>query len=498
MIRSARRGGLLAILLTVALVQAVAYWPGIMTWDAVRQYGQALSGAFDDWHPPAMEWLWRRLLAIHSGPEPMLVLQLTLYWVGFALLTGWAMRRGRPGGAVALAACALLPVPLALMGAVLKDCLMAGALIAATGLMAWRHRAPRAIASSGHPCSRDGGSPGPTAGLGSRMRGRMDFMRDSALRTPAILLLLCAATLRFNAFLACLPLFVALLPLRWRDTTLRLLATSALSAALLIAAMPVANRLLRAEASGVELSLVIFDLGGITYHSGVDVFPTQPVADPVAVNAGCYSPVKWDPYSWWVEAPCRIGFDSVKLAFEANGQSPYLVLARAILAHPIAYAEHRLAHFNINARFLVHDEIERPVTDQSAPNDWHYRITPNPVQRLIDRAALISAHTPLGWPIWWMALALGVLILAPLLPSRDILLPLALSALLYGLGYLVFSVAAELRYHLWTMAGTAIAAVIAADDLAGGALAPRARLMLAVAPALLVAILCAGWRLLPA
>lgn len=462
--RAGRIGSIpLAALPVVAILQAAAYWPGIMTWDAARQYGQALSGEFDDWHPPAMEWLWRQVLAVHSGPAPMLVVQLALYWGGYALLAGRALRGERSGLAGALALCALLPVPLALMGAVLKDCLMAGALIAATGLLAW--------------C------------------GRAD--RGWALRIPAILLLLCAATLRFNAFLACLPLMVALLPARWRDTPLQLVATSALAGAVLIAAMPVANRLLNAQPSGVELSLVIFDLGGITYHSGVDAFPTQPVADPVAVNRGCYSPVKWDPYSWWVAAPCPIGFESVRLAFEASGRSPYLFLARAILRHPLAYAEHRLAHFNINARFLVHDEIERPVTDQSAPNDWNYRITPNPGQRLIDRAALLSARTPLGWPVWWMALALGVLMIAPRLRSRGILIPVALSALLYGLGYLVFSVAAELRYHLWTMTGTAIAAILSAGDLANGSPVSRRRLTLALAPAVLVAILCAGSRLLP-
>ena len=56
-----------ALLLAMALVgaaQAYAYAPGLMTWDSIRQYGQALSGDFDDWHPPAMEWLWRQLLPI--------------------------------------------------------------------------------------------------------------------------------------------------------------------------------------------------------------------------------------------------------------------------------------------------------------------------------------------------------------------------------------------------------------------------------------------------
>ncbi|MFX6118535.1 hypothetical protein ABTE85_19965, partial [Acinetobacter baumannii] len=49
------------------LLTLAAFSPGIMTWDSIRQYDQALSGKFDDWHPPAMEGLWRVLVPIHQG-----------------------------------------------------------------------------------------------------------------------------------------------------------------------------------------------------------------------------------------------------------------------------------------------------------------------------------------------------------------------------------------------------------------------------------------------
>jgi len=106
-----------------------------------------------------------------------------------------------------------------------------------------------------------------------------------------------------------------------------------------------------------------------------------------------------------------------------------------------------------------------------------------------------SIHSPLGWPIWWMALALGLLALSPELPSRRVVIPITLSALLYGLGYLLFSVSSELRYHLWTITGTAIAAVIAGADLAAGAPVSRPRLILSAQPALVVLALCTLWRL---
>ena len=215
-------------------------------------------------------------------------------------------------------------------------------------------------------------------------------------------------------------------------------------------------------------------MGGITYHGGVSVFPPMGIADPVAVNRRCYSPVKWDPYSWWVAEPCPIGFE--KMHALLGDRSGYDLWLKAIAAHPIAYAEHRIAHFNINSRFLVHDEIERPVA-------W------------IDRAARLSAHSPLGWPIVWIAVAFGAVILAPALPSAALILPVALSSLLYGLGYGVFSVAAELRYHFWTISAAAIALGLVAADLHCGARVSRVRWMTAIAPALLVTALCVAWRL---
>ena len=57
-------GGAIVLL---ALLHGALFWPGIMTWDAIRQYGQAVSGQYDDWHPPAMNWLWRG--SGLSGPD---------------------------------------------------------------------------------------------------------------------------------------------------------------------------------------------------------------------------------------------------------------------------------------------------------------------------------------------------------------------------------------------------------------------------------------------
>lgn len=413
--------------LAAASLTASAYWPGLMSWDPVRQYGEALSGIIDDWHPPVMQWVWRQLIGVHPGPVPMLLLQLALYWGGLTILSGTYWRGGRRRVACALLACGLWPLGLALTGMILKDCLMAGALLVATGLLAMRGKGPAWL-------------PG----------------------LFAIMILVFAATLRFNAFAACVPLLVALLPRSWWASWPRLLSASAIATVMLIAAMPIANRLIGAKPSGVELSLIIFDLGGITEHSGVSVFPEDlAVRAPVTVNHRCYRPNKWDSYSDWVEPECPLGWTAWRDNVDATEGGPYAVWARAILAHPLAYAQHRLTHFAINSRLVpLSDAVERPVPMTGAPNPWGFRTTPNPAMRAIDALAMATAHTPLGWPIVFMALALGALIASWGQPHARLIAPIALSSLLYGGGYVVFSVAAELRYHLWSEIAALIATVL--------------------------------------
>ena len=425
---------ILAILLAVAATQALAFWPGIMVWDSIRQYRQALSGHYDDWHPPAMNWLWRQMGAFAPGPAPMLLLQALLYWSGFAALALREVVRGRTVRAAAIMLLAALPVSLVLLGTILKDSLMAGTLLLATGLIAWRR-------------------PG-----------------DRLLAIAAALLLIGAATLRFNAVPACLPLALLLLPARWTAKPARLAAAAIIAALLLATALPLANRLLDAQRSHVELSLMIYDLGGITRFSGANAFPPTSVADPVAVNQRCYSPISWDSYAWWGPNPCPIGFTLLEPILTTRPASATAIWAHAILAHPFAYATHRLLHFNQDARFVTHASALPGLSLASDPNDWGFQVPPSRLRTQIAQFATAILSTPLGWPICWLALAAGVLLTGS--GGDRLATALAWSSFLYGLSYLPLSVASEVRYHLWTIIATGLAATI---GLSGRSDAPRWR-----------------------
>ena len=443
------------------LALCLSFWPGIMVWDSGHQYAQALSGQFDDWHPPLMEWIWRLFIPLMPGPVPMLVLQLGLYGAALGFLARRAWKAGYPRQAAWLAATGLFPPTLLLLATIVKDSLMAAMLLAA-------------FAALIRFC--DSGS--------------------KLARLIGIALILVASCLRFNAFLAGLPLLLAL-PAGWTTPRGKAALIIAGAAALLLLAMPMANRLLHAERSGVELSLVIFDLGGITAHDGGNAFPPMGISNPIAVNNDCYLAERWDSYSWWVDPTCPTDFKTVRAAFAAQHINPEIFWIKAILTHPLAYATHRLAHWNIASQLLVRKTTERWITIASDPNDWSFHVVPNLANRAVSAAVVAVNATPFGWPCWWLALSFGLVMLGWRLPGSRLLLALAGSAFLYSLGYLPLSVAAELRYYCWSMMATLIAAVmfVALWRQTPAAQRPgKLQQVLAAAPLVLVTVAATGWR----
>lgn len=426
--RAARRVWPWFAVAALALMLSLVWWPGIIAYDTLRQYEQALAGQYDDWHPPIMARLWALLLAARlSGSGPMLLAQLLLYWSGLALLAGALARQGARGAATLALLAGVSPLPFDWSVTIVKDAELVAALTAATGLLAWYRLDRRAV-------------PG------------------WAVAVIAVLLGY-AMLVRANAIFAAVPL-----ALSWMDWlgVRRWLGRMVLLGCATLAAIgvsgPINHGLLGAGRSGVETTLPIFDFAGIAHFAPGALPPGLDAGDwePVAAHH-CYTPFYWDPFA----DQTRCGAIGDAIADPDAVPHIYAAWGAAIARHPLAYAEHRLAHLNATLRIYApagEKSAAAPATSQIN----RYGLGVARAHRL-ESFALGASMTPLGAPWVWLVATLGLLwclVGTRRQPARDLGLGLALSAALMTASFAVVSIASDLRYHLWLMMGTLLATAL--------------------------------------
>jgi hypothetical protein len=410
---------------------ASTFWPGVVMYDTVAQYGQMLSGEVDDWHPPVMVRLWQLLHPVGPATAPMFFLQATLYALGFALTTGALVRNGRWRAGVAATVLALSPLLLGWQMVVLKDAQMLGALLAAFGIVA---------------------------------HYRLDDRRAPAGAIAVVALLLTYATLvRSNAVFSTVPL-VMLLSSRPRTMVARGMAAIVAVLVVLAVSPSINHRLFGASPSGVAKSQPLFDLAAISVATPGSSSPFTSSERAQLAARHCVKDFFWDP----IGDPAACGPVSARL----NGQSEadlYIELARSAAAHPLVYAVHRLRHWNSTERWLVAPNLPDAAPPVEAePNDLGLTSPSSPIAAAWQDAAAVEAATPLGWPIFWTLV--GLLLLPGAWrrrsdPAGALALALLTSALTLEASFLVVSIASDLRYHLWSMAAPALALILMSNDL---------------------------------
>lgn len=409
------RSTLSALLLGSFLLSMVAWYPGFLEYDSRLQYEQAVSGNYNDWHPPVMARLWSLLLKLEDGPGPLFALHMALYWLGFALLAHTLHRTGRVRTAWAIYVVGLFPPFLFTCVTVLKDIGMAAVLLTAFGL-AFRYRA-----------------------------------RSRKMPVPVMMaslaLIVYATLVRPNGVIASMPVAVYLISPSLYRRPATLLAVYFLGIVSAVIVAPAINqKLLGAQAAHAEVSLFLFDLAGTAHFSGDDSIPWPGNHMPAVKAADCYEPIAWD-------IKCHFAWD-----FEpADARAAW---ASAIWRHPLAYLTHRLAHFNSEIGLIVpyrhaHWRILQSMTE-GLP------LPPQPAPGLLDALWYSPATAPA------FALVTGCLALALLWPvMRKEAPPLAvaafylnLSGLLYILGYLLLGVGTGFRYQYWGMIASYTAAAL--------------------------------------
>jgi hypothetical protein len=273
-----------------------------------------------------------------------------------------------------------------------------------------------------------------------------------------------ATLVRGNALFATVPLAVLLLPTRKRPAISLALAIAGF--ALVLGLTPLINhRLLHAQPSDVAKAQPLFDLAAITMHTGPESPSVFTPAERKQIAARhCVKAFFWDPLG------DPGGCSSITDRFMGQpAQRLYLDLARAMLAHPIAYGEHRLAHWNSTERWLVAPGLPDTAPPiEAEPNDLGLGTPDSDFASSWQDAAAIESSTPLGWPIAWTVVALMLVPFAwarRLEPAGSVALALVASALTLEASFLVISIASDLRYHLWSMTASALALILLADHL---------------------------------
>ena len=422
--------GIVAAAALLGLVQLAMFSPGIAVFDSINQYGQAMSGHYDDWHPPIMARLWAGLgaLGLH-GTAPMLVLQLGIFWVGLALI-GMAVARWRPGAGWAVLIVGLLPIVANWMIVIVKDVGLVAALTGATGIVALY-----------------------------RMRERkMPWWAIGVV----LILLAYAVLVRANSAFATVPLawsWQGWAGMRrwWARAALALLTLVAVFGA----SRPIDHHVLGAHASHVENTLPVFDLAGIAHFAPLGTVPgVSPAQWRKVTTHRCYMPFYWDPFA----DRTRCGDIGDMMTDEDVIPSLGRLWVEEILAHPIAYAEHRLAHLNSTLRIWVPaDEPSTAAPALSDSNDWRIGGTRTPRADALATVTKAIARTPLGAPATWLALAIGLfwmLLGTPEQPARALGLSLSLSGIAMTASFAVVSIASDMRYHLWLFVCTGLAAAM--------------------------------------
>jgi hypothetical protein len=440
--RPIARFGVAAAMTALGFAFSLAvFYPGVMTYDAGYVHDALAMGNLGDWQSPVMTVLWAAIDPVAPGAASMFLLIAALYWLGFFVLGAALSRRSSwPALVVLLLALAppafclaalsrrsswpahvvlllaLAPPAFCLMGIIWRDVLFAALWLCAAGL--------------GFVVARGEGG------------GRI------AAQAAALALVGLGVLLRPNALFAAPILGAAI---AWpRSFSGRRMALIYFPATVLLFGLTrvVFYDVIGAREQHPVQSIMVFDLGGISHFTGDNQFPgAWTPAESSEITQSCYQPTEWDIY-WW-RLPCS--FVMKRLEAERIFGTPALTEAwrRAVLAHPLAYFQHRAAFM---ANFLFGANLTMWTEDTTDHTKIVYRDRPLFM-------ALKSLHdalkeTPLFRVGAWLLLDVAVVLMAwrrRETPEGALAIGVCLSAVVYVLSFAAIGVADDFRYAYWAV-----------------------------------------------
>jgi hypothetical protein len=419
------------VLLIVILFFAnlVAGYPGVPNFDSNNQYSEAVNGHFSDWHPPIMAWLWSMLRVIADGTGPLFVVHVFFYWMGIGLIALTLSRIGRNPTAWAIVAVGAFPWFTWMNTQILKDVGMAASFLTGYSLC-----------------------------FSYRVRG---VKVHSGIIVIATIFIVYGVLVRVNGIFAGAPLIIYVF---WPKLFYKPILFPTGCVMLIAIAIPVSDlfnhKILRAEHTYPMQSLKLFDELGIAYFAEDTSIIQSDLSTAIQLVSDCYTPVRWDTLDH--RAMCR--------QFR-TGWPQGRTWIFAILKHPLAYAEHRLLHFNSELYFIVprhHADWRLTTLDLDHPaSPAPERKDPTTIGEI---ASYLSPEAGIVTPVFALAVGFVVLVLRVRTLTRQppqleiATLCLVVSGILYTLGYLLVGVSTEPRYHYWSMVAIFLAGVMCVSE----------------------------------
>jgi hypothetical protein len=411
----------------------LAFWyPGISGFDSEHQYMEAVSGHYSDWHPPIMAWVWSYLRLVKDGPAPMFFLQVFFYWLGLGIIALTLHNLGHKKSAWGVIAVGILPNFVLMNVAIFKDVGLAVTFAASFAIIfAFR-------------------------------------VRDRKIPIAAVivagLLVFYGIMVRANGVFGGAPIIIYMIYPKIFGKPLRFIAACGLIVLLALPAFDIFNhKIIGAESSMPYRSLEMFDVTGIAHFSG-DMRVFEQGGFTPAFIANCYTPWMWDTLAHR---------DHCAPIWDTHYQHQTDMWLKAIMHHPLAYAEHRLAHFNSALGFIEprHHNDER--VRKAYKFDQPLRVAPfTQTEKILDYVEF----NPLTAPVF--AFVLGLVLLSMVYASKPspldkAVLCLLLSGMFYMLGYLVVGVASDYRYQFWPMLAIFAAFVMCLPEHGQSITAPK-------------------------
>jgi hypothetical protein len=420
------RAAFLAALLAAAgfALTVLAFYPGYLTNDATFVHGYVQEWHLGDWQSPIMTMLWWLIDPLAPGSPSMFLLDAALYWLAFALVAATVARRaGYVGLLVPL--IALAPPGIMLLSMIWRDILFAASWLLAAALV--------------YPVAERAG------------------LARAILRLLALILLGFGILLRPNAIVAA-PLLLAYIvwPARFEWKRTALLFVPALAAGYGLIHL-VYYDILDVKRENPLHSLLVFDIGGTTHFSGENQFPvTWSAEQQELVLNRCYEPKLWDSY--WTLEPCTFVMARLERPDDRIFGTPRLFEAwkRALLAHPLAYLEHRATFmWTFLARYKLVLEL--------------YYLDNAPLSHNPRFMALLPFYESLKETIIfrvgpWLLVAIGIVLWAwraRATPSGAFAIGTTGCGIIYVLSFTVLGVATDFRYGYWDVLAC-LAAVVPA------------------------------------